>query len=329
MKRLLSQERLPALITAVVALAMFLAAGFKYENFLTLRVFFNLFSDNAFLGIVAVGLTFVILTGGIDLSVGSMVGCGSIMLATLIQVGHFSPALAILIVLVFGSVIGLVQGFLIARFDLQPFLVTLAGLFFCRGVALRISQQSVQIDHPLFNQWASFSVSLPQKSSLSLAALILFFVVGLGWYLSRMRPFGRAVFAVGGNRHSAELMGVPVRRTLIMAYVISGLCAALGGVVFTLYTQSGNAVSGTGLELDAIAAVVIGGTLLRGGYGSVPGSLLGVCVLGIVQTAITFDGTLSSWWTKIVIGILLLGFLLLQKWIEALALARQRVVTTG
>ncbi|MBX3095745.1 MAG: sugar ABC transporter permease YjfF [Fimbriimonadaceae bacterium] len=329
MNRFLSQERLPVLITSVVAIAMFLIAGFKYDNFLTLRVFFNLFSDNAFLGIVAVGLTFVILTGGIDLSVGSMVGCSSIMLATLIRDSQVAPPLAVGIVLAFGCLIGLTQGFLIARFELQPFLVTLAGLFLCRGIALRISQQSVQIDHPLFDQWASFSIALPQKSSLSFAALLLFLVVGIGWYLSRLRPFGRAIYAIGGNRQSAELMGVPVRKTLIGAYVISGICAALGGVVFTLYTQSGNAVSGTGLELDAIAAVVIGGTLLRGGYGSVPGSLLGVCVLGIVQTAITFDGTLSSWWTKIVIGVLLLGFLLLQRWIESAALSRRALAPSG
>jgi simple sugar transport system permease protein len=298
---------------------MVLGAGIHFPNFLTPRVLGNLLSDNAFLGVVAVGLTFVILTGGIDLSVGSMVGLSSILAAKLIGAGHVHPMLALAAPLAVGALLGSAQGFLIARLGLPPFLVTLAGLFLCRGIALRISQESLQIDHPFFNALTGWSLPLPGKAALTATSLTFLLVVAIGAWVARQTAFGRAVYAVGGSAASARLMGLPVARTLIVTYILSGFCAALGGVLFTVYTSSGNAVSGTGLELDAIAAVVIGGTLLSGGYGSVIGTLLGIGILGVVQTAITFQGTLSSWWTRIVIGLLLLIFMLVQKAIESAA----------
>jgi len=313
------RERLPILITAFVLVVMTLAAGHYYDNFLTLRVLTNLLSGNSFLGIVAVGLTFVILTGGIDLSVGSVMGCSGIMAASLMKFGHLHPLLALGLPLVFGSLVGAAQGFLIAKYALPPFLVTLAGLFFCRGLALRISSTSLEIDHPFFRALTEWSIELPAKASLTAPPILFLLVVVAGMALGRQTSYGRAVYAIGGNAASARLMSVPVSRTLILTYALSGFCAALGGAVFTIYTSSGNAISGTGLELDAIAAVVIGGTLLSGGYGSVFGTLLGICILGVVQTAITFDGRLSSWWTRIVIGILLLVFLLIQKAVESAA----------
>ena len=319
MNRASLMERLPIAITASVLLLLTFLASRRFDNFLTLRVLTNLVSDNAFLGIVVVGLTFVILTGGIDLSVGSMVGCASIMAAALVKSAGLHPLLALTLPLLFGVAVGVVQGLLIARFSLPPFLVTLAGLFFCRGVALAVSRESLQIDHPFFRLLTGWSVSLPGKASLTLPPVIFLLVVGVGIWGARGTAFGRAVYAIGGNAASARLMGLPVSRTLVLTYVLSGFCAALGGAVFTLYTSSGNAISGTGLELDAIAAVVIGGTLLSGGYGSVFGSFLGIAILGVVQTAITFEGTLSSWWSRIAIGLLLLAFLLVQKAVESFA----------
>ncbi|MGN6386882.1 MAG: ABC transporter permease subunit [Verrucomicrobiota bacterium] len=141
------------------------------------------------------------------------------------------------------------------------------------------------------------------------------FLVAL--YLAHYSRFGRNVYAVGGSEQSALLMGLPVGATRILVFVISGMCAGLGGVVYSRDTFSGNPNAAMGLELDAIAAVVIGGTLLTGGVGFVAGTMIGVLIFGIIQTAITFDGRLSSWWTKIVIGILLLLFLLIQKMIQA------------
>lgn len=319
MNRVALQERLPILITAAVCLALYIGAGLHFDNFFSMRVLFNLFTDNAFLGVVAVGVTFVILTGGIDLSVGALVGLSSIMAAWIMRTTGVHPLLALAAPLVFGLALGAFHGYLIARFELPPFLVTLAGLFLCKGIALRISRESIQIGGEFFSRLASWSIPLPGKGSLTTSALVFFVVVLLGAFLAKQTSFGRTIYAIGGNVTSAKMMGLPVRRTLILTYMLSGFCAALGGAVFSIYTSSGNAISGTGLELDAIAAAVIGGTLLSGGYGSVFGTLLGVSILGIVQTAITFQGTLSSWWTKIFIGALLLGFVLVQKIIEKAA----------
>ena len=322
MKRLALRENLPVWITLFVLLLLTAAAGMRFHNFLSLRVLTNLLSDNAFLGVVALGLTFVILTGGIDLSVGSMVGLSSITVAKLISTGHVHPSVAIAMPLVFGALLGLGHGILIAKFGLPSFLVTLAGLFLCKGIALRVSQESVQIDHPLFSALTSWSLPLIAKASLSLPAMCFLAALATLAIVARQSRFGRNVYAIGGNEMSARLMGLPVSRTLILAYVLSGVCAGLGGALFTLYTSSGNAIGGNGLELDAIAAVVIGGTMLSGGYGSVFGTFLGVVTIGVVQTAITFEGTLSSWWTRIVIGMLLLVFMLVQRGIEMAARRR-------
>lgn len=313
MKRLLTRERLPILATSIVCLGLYLLSGFNFEGFFSLRVAFNFLTDNAFLGIIAVGLTFVILTGGIDLSVGSMVGFSGILVAYLVDSKHWSPFAAMALALGCGAVLGLMHGYLIAKFELAPFLVTLAGLFLCRGLALWISKASIQIKDPLMTDMASFHVGLPGGASLTLSSILFITVLLFAIYVSRQTTFGRAVFAIGGGKQSAVLMGLRVPQTLIRVYVLSGVCSALGGIVFAIYTSSGNAIGGTGMELDAIAAVVVGGTLLSGGYGSILGTFLGVLILAIIQTAITFQGTLSSWWTKIAIGTLLLIFMLMQR----------------
>lgn len=308
--------KLPILITALVLVVLVLVAGARFENFFRLPVFVNLLSDNAFLGVVAVGLTFVILTGGIDLSVGSVVGLSSIFIAKGVGTWGLHPVVVFVATLSIGAVIGLGHGLLIAKRGLPPFLVTLAGLFLCRGLALNLSQASVQINHPTFETLSKWSFALPGKAFLTLPGIVfVLIVIGMA-IVAKQTRFGRTVYAIGGNLGSARLMGLPVERTLIATYVLSGICASLGGILFTLYTSSGNAVSGTGLELDAIAAVVIGGTLLSGGYGSILGTMLGILTIGVVQTAITFEGTLSSWWTRIVIGLLLLSFMLVQRGIE-------------
>jgi galactofuranose transport system permease protein len=310
------RERLPLIGTLVVFVLLYAVAAMRFDGFLTQRVFFNFLSDNAFLGVIVVGLTFVILSGGIDLSVGAMVGCAGIMAASLITKAGWHPVPASFAVLGFGAAVGVTHGLLIQRYKLPPFLVTLAGLFFCRGVALTISRESMQVEHPSFAALSSFAWSVPGGGSVPVSTFVWVLALGAGLYVARQTRYGRTVYAIGGSEPSAELMGLPVARTKVLIYTVSGLCGALGGLVFSLYTGSGNALSGTGLELDAIAAVVIGGTLLTGGYGSLFGSFVGVLILGIIQTAIMFEGTLSSWWTRIAIGTLLLAFILMQKAIE-------------
>jgi simple sugar transport system permease protein len=236
--------------------------------------------------------------------------------ASLVERHGWHPLAVIPLVLVMGTAFGGLMGLLIQRFRLQPFLVTLAGMFLARGLCYLISIDSISITHPVYADIAQLRVPLWAEASLSVGAIVALVVVAVAMWIAHFTQFGRTVYAIGGNEHSAVLMGLPVPSTLIGVYAFSGLCSALGGVVFTFYMLSGYGLHAVGLELDAIAAVVIGGTLLAGGVGTVFGTLFGVLTLGLIQTLIMFDGTLSSWWTRIVIGALLLAFCLLQRLFE-------------
>ena len=338
------KRNIPFAATAVVTLALYVVAAiqFRGSGFFSVRVFVDFFSDNAFLGIAAVGMTFVILTGGIDLSVGGLIGFVSIGLAVLIEKHHFHPVAAIFLALLFGAGFGAAMGCLIQFFSLPPFLVTLGGMFLARGLGLVLQQESISIDRysDLMTQ-LSFHWRLPGqfqfdfenyvfvlKNSggfhlqLPLTALIYLGIFLVALLIAHWTKFGRNVYALGGNEQSSTLMGLPVARTKIGVYAVSGFCSALAGVVYTVYMLSGNASAAGGLELDAIAAVVIGGTLLSGGVGYLAGTFLGVLIFAIIQTAINFQGKLNSWWTRIVIGMLLLGFILLQKLLQSKRLRR-------
>lgn len=308
--------------TAAVCLTLYLAASVSYEGFFSFRVFSGFFADNAVLGIVAVGVTLVILNGGIDLSVGAVAGCSSIMIASLIETGGWPPVLAMALAIGSGTALGAFMGVLIARFELPPFIVTLAGMFFARGMAFIISQEPITVEHVVVRDMQAFPLEMARwigvaglfDSQLLLTTTLLFVIVlTAGVYVANWTRFGRNVYAVGGNENAARLMGLPVGATKVRAYACSGCCAALAGAVHVLYTFSGDARTGAMLELDAIAAVVIGGTLLSGGIGSVIGSALGVMILAVIQTALIFEGRLSPWWSRIMAGVLLLGFMLLQR----------------
>ena len=303
----------PLLTTLALFAAMVGAGGILYDGFLSPQVFLNLLVDNAFLCIVAVGMTFVILSGGIDLSVGAVVAFSTVLLAQLVQRHGWHPLAAIALVLALGAGFGALMGVLIRRFRLQPFVVTLAGMFMARGLATLISVDSIDIDHPFMTSVAYLRIPVGGGNTLSMGAVIALLAVAAGALLAGTTRFGRTVYAIGGNETAARLMGLPVDAAAIKVYALSGFCAALAGVVYTFYMLSGYSQHAAGLELDAIAAVVIGGTLLSGGSGYVAGTLAGVLVLGVIQTLISFDGELSSWWTRIAIGALLLVFCLLQQ----------------
>jgi len=303
---------LPVIATFVVFVLTFGAGSVRYEGFATGQVVANLFIDNAFLIVLAVGMTFVILTGGIDLSVGAVVALATMIAAATLRAGW--PAwLTILAVLGTGSVLGLGMGLMIHKLRVQPFIATLAGMFLARGLCFVISVESVSIKDPVFRAIATETVLLPGEVSITYSVLIALAVVALAAYVLHLTRFGRSVYAVGGSESSATLMGLATGRVKVGVYVISGFCSALGGLLFSFYMLSGYSLHAVGMELDAIAAVVVGGTLLSGGVGYVVGSVAGVLVLGTVQTIISFEGTLSSWWTKIVIGVLLLAFIALQR----------------
>jgi galactofuranose transport system permease protein len=304
---------LPLAATVSLFVAMATLGSVMYSGFFSAQVFLNLLIDNAFLVVVAVGMTFVILSGGIDLSVGSVVALTTMVSASLVEHHGWSMGAAIPLVLLMGTAFGAFMGFLIERFRLQPFIVTLAGMFLARGLCYLISIDSISIANETYAEISQMRVPLWADASISVGAAIAVAVLLAAIFIAHCTGFGRAVYAIGGSEQSAVLMGLPVRGTLIGVYTFSGFCSALAGVIFTFYMLSGYGLHAVGLELDAIAAVVIGGTLLTGGVGYVAGTLFGVLMLGIIQTLIAFDGTLSSWWTRIVVGLLLLAFCLLQR----------------
>lgn len=324
MKSLSQSPAFTPLVTVLLLLAMLAAGGVAYPGFLSVQVLLNLLIDNAFLLVLAVGMSFVILSGGIDLSVGSVLALSTMVAAWLLQALHWPPALVIATVLVLGGLFGAGMGALIHYFKLQPFIVTLAGMFLARGLCYLVSIDSITIDDPFYVAVSQAQVSLA-GGFLSAGAIIALAVLAIGIWLAHYTSFGRAVYAIGGSEQSALMMGLPVARTKVLVYAFSGFCAALAGVLFSFYMLSGYGLHAQGTELDAIAAVVIGGTLLAGGYGYVAGALSGVLVLGAIQTLIAFDGTLSSWWTKIVIGALLFIFCVVQRVLAIGAARRTRV----
>jgi ribose/xylose/arabinose/galactoside ABC-type transport system permease subunit len=304
------------LVTLVLLIVMFGIGTSRYRNFAAPQNVANLFVDNAFLIVLAVGMTFVILTGGIDLSVGSVVALSTMIAASMARDG-WPPVIVIAVVLIAGSTLGLLSGLVIHYFKIQPFIVTLAAMFLARGLCYVISLNSISITDPWFTAMAQTRIPLAPRLNITPSVIIAIVVVIVGFIVLHYTRTGRTVYAIGGGEHSAMLMGLPVSRTKVVVYVISGFCSAVAGILFSFYTLSGYSLTAVGMELDAIAAVVIGGTLLTGGYGFVLGSLLGVLLLGIIQTIISFEGTLSSWWTKIVIGSLLLVFIVLQRVLTA------------
>ena len=310
--------------TILLIVLLFGYGSFSYTGFFSTQVFLNLFIDNAYLIIVATGLAFVIITGGIDLSVGALVAFISMVSASLLQQG-LNAYLVMLLTLLIGVIFGACQGYLIYRFDLHPWIVTLAGMFLARGASFLISTESIVITNETYSSISQAKVYLMGDSYISIGTIIALIVVAAAIYMAKFTKFGRNVYAIGGNVKSAKLMGLPVKQTTMMVYILSGFCSALGGLVFTLYMLSGYGLHLQGMEMDAIAACVIGGILLTGGFGYLIGPTLGVLSMGIIQTIIMFQGTLSSWWTKIAVGFLLFLFILLQRLI-IMRRGRRRVI---
>ncbi|MGO6846216.1 sugar ABC transporter permease YjfF [Rhizobium leguminosarum bv. viciae] len=309
----MNSKYLPLLATIVIFVLAYAGCALQYPNILSTRVIGNLLTDNAFLGIAAVGMTFVIISGGIDLSIGSVIAFTGVFLAVILQNTSIHPLLAFAIVLVITTVFGGIMGAIVHYLEMPAFIVTLAGMFLARGMAFVLSIDSIPIDHEYYSTLTSLYYRLPGGGRLTLIGGIMLLVFAVGIFIAQRTRFGTNVYALGGGPQTARLMGVPVGRTTIQIYALSGFLAGLSGIVFSLYTSAGYSLAAVGVELDAIAAVVIGGTLLTGGAGFVAGTLIGILIQGLIQTYITFDGTLSSWWTKILIGLLLFAFILMQK----------------
>ena len=301
-------------VTVILFIVLYGIGVAMYNGFSRPQVFWNLLIDNASLIIVTVGVTFTIITGGggIDISVGAVVALVCMCLAYLLQNTELAIPVVICLVLLIGIVIGFVQGYLISVFKMQPFIVTLAGMFFCRGMTAVISRDTINIDNPSYVAIASERINMFGTGFISVGALVALIILIIAIIVLKYTKFGRTIFAIGGNENSASLMGLPVTKTKILAYVISGFCAALGGIVYSWTMLSGYTLHAMGMEMDAIASSVIGGTLLTGGVAFMPGTIFGVLIQGIILTFITFQGTLSAWWTKIVVGALLCIFIIMQ-----------------
>ncbi|MDR6670714.1 galactofuranose ABC transporter, permease protein YjfF [Rhizobium sp. 1399] len=320
----MNSKYLPLLATIVIFVLAYAVCTLQYPNMLSTRVIGNLLTDNAFLGIAAVGMTFVIISGGIDLSIGSVIAFTGVFLAVVLQNTSIHPLAAFAIVLIITTAFGAVMGMIIHFLQMPPFIVTLAGMFLARGMAYVLSIDSIPIDHEYYSTLTSLYYRLPGGGRLTLIGGIMLVVFATGIFIAHRTRFGTNVYALGGGVQTAQLMGVPVARTTIQIYALSGFLAGLSGIVFSLYTSAGYSLAAVGVELDAIAAVVIGGTLLTGGAGFVAGTFIGLLIQGLIQTYITFDGTLSSWWTKILIGLLLFAFMVMQKAILFLSSLNRR-----
>ena len=316
------------MITIVLFFLLYGAGCAMYadKEFGRLQNFLNVMINNAGLIIVACGVTCVMLTGGIDISVGSVVAMTCMFMSVGLAEWGMSSGVLIALVLLIGVVFGAVQGYCIAYLEIQPFIVTMAGLFFARGMTAVISTQQVSVPfESWFGQLSQIKCEIPfgigaymnKKGVLvtpyvRITVVIALIVALVTFLMLRYTKFGRSLYAVGGNQQSAALMGLNVKKTRMLSHVLCSFYATLGGLCFCLNTMCGTPTQATGLEMDAISSAVIGGTLLTGGVGNVVGTLFGVLINGTISSLVKFNGKLVASWANIITAVLLCFFILLQ-----------------
>ena len=313
-----------ATIGIFLAIYTFGAVLYGDKGFTKLRTFAMLFVDNAYIGISAVGMTMVLITGGIDLSVAAVASLTGMFIAYGTTVLGIDPVICMVFSIIVGVALGLGMGALVTYLKIPPFVATLTGMFLARGVCSLISRDSISIDNELIDKMAGWKmyfmtlkdgewVKIKPVAYINLNVVMFIVMIIIGTYILQKTRFGRNVYAVGGNEQSARLMGLPVDRTKMLVYGFNGLCSALAGIAYSLYVKSGWNLALQGGELDVISAAVIGGVLLSGGVGYMIGTFFGVLLKAVIPSLITFNGTLSSWWGKIITGALVLLFVALQQ----------------
>lgn len=299
---------------ALLALAaLVLIALIRFPVFRQPANILNILRQNSMIGIIAVAMTLVILTGGIDLSVGAVTALSSVLVASFS--GTDNPFMILLLPVVVGALLGLANGLIIAKLNVAPFISSLGTMMIARGIALVItSGHSV----PMAEVSKGWITSLAESSLLGVPSPILVFalVAAAGIYTTRKLRFGRGIYAVGGNEDAARMMGIQPERIKVLVYTISGFAAALSGVILASRLGSGQPVTCEGWEMDAIAAVAIGGTSMSGGRGAVSGTIFGVLILAVIKNMINLQGSLNSWWQSIITGALLLAVILMQVFSE-------------
>ena len=316
------------IITIVLFFVLYAAGCVAYagKGFTTVQTFLNVLRSNAGLICVACGMTCVMLTGGIDISVGSLVALDCMLLAQGMGEWNMSAPVMIVLVLVVGLVFGLFMGFCVGYLEIQPFIVTMAGMFFARGMTAVISTNQLSITaetSQFFYDLANFRIYLPFGGTVNKAGKLVMPYIGVGvvvalvvlvaiFLILRYTKFGRSLYAVGGSEQSAAMMGLDVKKTKLKAYVLSSFLCSIGGICYCMNTMSASVNQATGLEMDAIASSVIGGTLLTGGVGNVIGTLFGVLINGTIASIVQFNGKLASSWPNVLTAALLCFFIVLQ-----------------
>ena len=325
----MSDTNLLLTITIVIFFLMYIGAVlFQGGGFTKPQMFFNILNANAALIITACGMSIVMISGGIDISVGGVVALVSMCCAVYLDYHDGSILGSILIALGIGLAYGLVQGFLVAYLDIQPFIVSLAGMFFARGMTTIVNTAPFNVEDPEFNALKLTRINVPGLGSVNkkgiyvpayveIGVIVALLLVVLLFLVLRYTRLGRNLYAVGGNKQSALMLGINVKRTKFLSHLICSLLAGIGGYVYFLHVGSGAASHAMGMEMNAIASSIIGGTMLTGGVGNIIGTLFGVLSLSTIQNIVASAGLDQAWWTGITIAAMLCIFLVIQSVVMA------------
>lgn len=320
----LTDTNLLLMITIVVFFVMYIAAMiFLKAGFLKPQTFFNILNANASLIIVSCGMSLVMITGGIDISVGGVVALVSMCCAVYLDFHNGNVFGAVLIALAIGLGFGIVQGFLVAYLDIQPFIVSLAGMFFARGMTTIVNTNPFNVSNEQFVAAKNTRVIIPGLGTMNklgkyvdayveIGVVVAIIIVVLFFCLLRWTKLGRSFYAVGGNQQSALMLGINVKRTKFISHLLCSLMAGIGGFVYFLHVGSGSASHAMGMEMNAIASSIIGGTMLTGGVGNIIGTFFGVLSLSTIQNIVSSVGLDQAWWTGITIAAMLCVFLVVQ-----------------
>ncbi len=319
-----SDTNLLLTITIVIFFLMYIGGVlFLGKGFRKPQTFFNILSGNAALIIASCGMTIVMITGGIDISVGGVMALVSMCCAVYLDFHGGSIFGSILIAVGIGLAYGIVQGFLVAYLDIQPFIVSLAGMFFARGMTTIVNTAPFNVENETFVKLKDTRINVPGLGSINkkgiyvpayieIGVIIAILVVIIFFIVLRWTKLGRSFYAVGGNKQSALMLGINVKRTKFLSHLICSTLAGIGGYVYFLHVGSGSASHATGLEMNAIASSIIGGTMLTGGVGNIIGTLFGVLSLSTIQNIVTAAGFDEAWWTGITVAAMLCIFLIIQ-----------------
>ncbi len=322
-KEPLTDTQLLMTITICIFIGMYIIAMIFFGGgFLHAQQIFDMLNDNASLIIVSCGLTIVMIGGGIDISVGAVTSLVVMSCVLYLNKGG-SIFVSVLLAIGIGLAFGLVQGFLISYLEIQPFIVTLAGMFFARGMTTILSVNPQKADHAGFAKLRDTQIVIPWlgytakngnlvPARIELGVVVALLCIIMIFILLKYIRLGRNFYALGGNQTSALMLGINVKRTRFMSYIISGLLSGISGYVFMMHTGAGNATNAAGMEMNAIASSIIGGTLLTGGVGDIVGTFFGTLTLTTIKKIVVSSGLNDPWWQSITTGGMLCFFILLQ-----------------